>query len=156
MLGLVFIVSRLFFPLYEVDGASMDYTLQDGQRVIGTNQFEVNRFDIVIIDVPELNKYYVKRVIGLPGDKIAYKNDCLYINDKFVPESYLNDKKEEWSLLTRDFLIEKIPEGEYFVLGDNRRNSIDSRQLGTIKEANILSELLAIYWPLNQMTVLSH
>lgn len=155
MFGLGLLLFRFIFPLYEVDGASMDYTLADGQRVIGTKFSEIDHFDIVIVDVPEREKFYVKRVIGLPGDKVEYRDDQLYINDEFVPESFLDEKKAEWQLFTKDFLVEEVPAGEYFVLGDNRRNSTDSRTMGTIKEADILSEVLAVYWPLNNMTVLS-
>lgn len=153
--GLSLLLLRFIFPMYEVDGASMDYTLADGQRVMGTKFSEINRFDIVIVDVPERDKFYVKRMIGLPGDKVEYHDDQLYINDEFVPEAYLDEKKEEWQLFTKDFLVEEVPAGEYFVLGDKRRNSTDSRKMGTIKEADILSEVLAVYWPLNEMTVLS-
>lgn len=153
--SILLLVRLLIFPLYSVDGASMDYTLADGELVLGTNQFEIERFDIVIIDVPELNEYYVKRVIGLPGDKVEYINDELYINHEFIEEPFLAEKKAEWELFTKDFSIEEVPDNEYFVLGDNRRNSTDSRKMGPINETNILSELIAVYWPLNKMQFLN-
>lgn len=106
------------------------------------------------MDVPELDKYYIKRIIGLPGDRIEYKNDELYINNELVTEPYLETKKEEWLQFTEDLIIEKVPDDEYFVLGDNRRNSKDSRDMGTIPKENILSEALLIYWPLNKVNLI--
>lgn len=150
----IILFGRLFFfPTYEIDGASMDYTLADGQKAVGINFFEIDRFDIVIIDIPELNKYYVKRIIGMPGDKVEYKNDMLYINDQYIEEPYLDAKKSEWTLFTTDFLIDEVPDNEYFVLGDNRRNSKDSRNMGTIPKDNILSRLLLIYSPFDEIKI---
>lgn len=152
---IIFIIIRsLIFPFYSIEGASMDYTLEHGEKVIGTNYFEIDRFDIVIMDVPELDKYYIKRIIGIPGDRIEYKNDELYINNELVTEPYLETKKEEWLQFTEDLIIEKVPDDEYFVLGDNRRNSKDSRDMGTIPKENILSEALLIYWPLNKVNLI--
>lgn len=152
----IILMGRLFlFPTYEIDGASMDYTLAHGQKAVGINYFDIERFDIVIIDVPELNKYYVKRIIGMPGDKVEYKNDMLYINDQFIEEPYLDAKKSEWTIFTTDFLIDKVPDNEYFVLGDNRRNSKDSRSMGTISKGNILSKLFSIYYPLDEMKIVN-
>lgn len=152
----IILIGRLFFfPVYEIEGASMDYTLADGQKAGGMNYSDIDRFDIVIIDVPELNKYYVKRVIGMPGDKIEYKDDKLYINDQFIEEPYLDAKKTEWPIFTTDFVIEQVPDNEYFVLGDNRRNSKDSRDMGSIPENQILSELFVIYSPLDEFKILN-
>lgn len=148
----IILIGRLFFfPIYSIEGDSMDYTLAHGQKAVGMNYSDIERFDVVIIDVPELDKYYVKRVIGMPGDKIEYKNDMLYVNDNFIEEPYLDAKKREWTIFTSDFIVEKVPENKYFVLGDNRRNSKDSRSMGAISKGNILSELFLIYSPLDEM-----
>ena len=99
---------------------------------------EPERFDIVVFHAPE-QKDYIKRVIGLPGDKVEYKNDTLYINGKAYSEPYLDEYKDELNggALTDDFTLkditeeETVPEGEIFVMGDNRRFSKDSRHIGT-------------------------
>lgn len=154
-LFLVILSLRFFiFPMYSVEGPSMDYTLAHGEKVIGINYFNIDRFDVVIIDIPEQKKLYVKRIIGLPGDKVEYKNDRLYINDKFIDEPFLKQKKKEWKQFTKDFIVEKIPEDEYFVLGDNRMHSVDSRMIGSIHKDKILSKLYFVYWPLNRLKVI--
>ena len=150
------LIARIFvFPVYSIDGASMDYTLQHNEKVMGIKMFDVERFDIVIVQVPEANKRYVKRVIGLPGDKIEYKNDQLFINGEFIEEAFLSEKKKEWDLFTDDFTVEKVPNGEYFIMGDNRRNSIDSRHIGTVSRNQVISKVILIYWPLDKIKILN-
>lgn len=154
---LVIILLLRFFviDLYNVDGSSMDYTLANDELVMGSRYFKIDRFDVIVYDVPEHKKRYIKRVIGLPGDKIEYKNDQLYINDLAYDEPYLDQKKAEFSTnFTYDFSIERIPEGQYFVLGDNRRNSIDSRRHGPVEESKILSKTFLVYWPLDKLSII--
>ena len=104
-------------------------------------------------------KNYIKRVIGLPGDIIEYKNDELYINNKKYDEPYLDEfkgKLTDGQPLTYDFNLkeltgsEKVPDGELFVLGDNRRISKDSRIIGMIKEKDIMADVKFVFWPLNR------
>ncbi|MGO4939968.1 signal peptidase I [Fundicoccus sp. Sow4_D5] len=159
MFGLILfllIARQFFFANFIVEGASMDYTLQDQNRVVGFQHFNIERFDVVIFNAPNEAKDYVKRVIGVPGDQIKYEGDQLYINNIAYAEPYLELKKEEYiHSFTNDFEVkEVIPEGYYFVLGDNRRNSTDSRELGLIEEADIYAELFFSYWPLDQMRVI--
>ncbi|MGH1649271.1 signal peptidase I [Enterococcus gilvus] len=149
----------VFTPVV-VKGDSMDPTLADGERVIALKNTEIKRFDIVTFPAPDdEGKNYIKRVIGLPGDTIEYKNDQLYINGKKTDEPYLDEYKGELTdsqPLTYDFNLkdlygsEKIPEGELFVLGDNRRISKDSRIIGMIKEKNIMADVKFVFWPLNR------
>ena len=131
----------------------MDPTLADGERVITLKNTEINRFDIITFPAPdEPDKNYIKRVIGLPGDTIAYKDDTLYINGKEVP--YLDEFKEaltDGQPLTGDFsLKEKVPADSYFVLGDNRRNSKDGRVIGFIHKKDILGEVKFVMWPFSR------
>ena len=108
----------------------MSPTLKEHDFVVVENFSTVNRFDIIVFHAPDGNTY-VKRVIGLPGDHIVYKNDSLYINNKLVEETFLKDikKKKNEYVLTSDFdskdLIgtKTIPKDQYFVMGDNRRVS---------------------------------
>ena len=144
ILGAILIGLRHFvFTPVVVKGDSMDPTLIDGERVIALKNTEIKRFDIVTFPAPDdPGKNYIKRVIGLPGDTIEYKNDELYINGKEYEEPYLDEFKgelEDDQPLTSDFTLndlfgaEKVPEGELFVLGDNRRISKDSRIIGRKK-----------------------
>ena len=138
----------------------MDPTLADGERVIALKNTEVKHFDIVTFPAPDdPGKNYIKRVIGLPGDTIEYKSDQLYINGKKVAEPYLDQFKKELTddqPLTYDFNLkdlfgaEKVPAGELFVLGDNRRISKDSRIIGMIKEKNIMADVKFVFWPLDR------
>ncbi|WP_033829240.1 signal peptidase I [Bacillus andreraoultii] len=141
----------LFTPII-VDGESMMPTLEDRDRMI-VNRLsykvgEPKRFDIVVFHATE-EKDYIKRVIGLPGDKIEYKDDTLYINGKKIDEPYLKEYKKELigGTLTDPFTVE-VPKGHVFVMGDNRRYSKDSRHIGPIPIDEILGKANIIYWPL--------
>ena len=113
-----------------VDGASMNPTLEDGEiLILKKYDRSLERFDIVVLDYN--GEKLVKRVIGLPGEKIAYKDNKLYVDGKRVKEPFEHE-------VTDDFeLEEQIPEGYYFVLGDNRINSTDSRMIGAISKEQI-------------------
>ena len=120
-----------------VDGASMDYTLEDGQLVI-VNKIvykttDVDRFDIVVLNNEQDGDKIIKRVIGLPNETIEYNNNNLYVNGKLVEQHYVVKD-------TEDFTV-KTGEGEYFVLGDNRVVSKDSRMLGNFKEEDIVGRV---------------
>lgn len=149
----------LFTPIV-VEGESMMPTLESGERMI-VNRLnykvgDIQRFDIVVFHAPE-KKDYIKRVIGVPGDTLEYKNDQLYINDKKVNETYLQDYKNQivdGGTLTEDFSLldytgkKIIPKGYYFVMGDNRRNSKDSRHIGLVSEEKIVGKASVVFWPI--------
>lgn len=160
LVAILFGLRLYVFTPVVVKGDSMDPTLADGERVIALKNTEVKRFDIVTFPAPDdPGKNYIKRVIGLPGDTIEYKSDQLYVNGKKVAEPYLDEFKKELSdgqPLTYDFNLndlfgtEKVPAGELFVLGDNRRISKDSRIIGMIKEKNIMADVKFVFWPLDR------
>ena len=141
--GLAAIIRFFLFTPIVVDGESMMPTLENGDRMvvnkIGYMVGEPDRYDIVVFHAPE-QKNYIKRVIGLPGDHVEFKNDQLFINGKELPEPYLEQYKSEITegTLTDDFTLEditqmdKIPKGYIFVMGDNRRYSKDSRHIGLV------------------------
>lgn len=161
----VIVVGGIRFFLFEpvlVDGQSMMPTLEDGERIlvnkIGYSLGEPERFDIVVFRASE-EADYVKRIIGVPGDHIAYENDELLINGEAQEEPYLSALQEEQSEgnLTLDFTleellaIEEIPEGYVFVMGDNRENSTDSRIIGLVPVEEIKGSASFVFWPLDEM-----
>ncbi|WCN39348.1 signal peptidase I [Aneurinibacillus uraniidurans] len=124
--------------------------LQDGEKfVVDKNYYQdhpVTRGDVILFKVEDTKKY-VKRVISLPGETIEYKNDILYINNNPIDEPYLAEykleaKQDKTLQITGDFGPYTIPQGEVFVLGDNRRNSLDSRFLGSIKMEHIIGKVV--------------
>lgn len=157
----LFLLRYFVFSPVIVKGHSMDPTLADGERVIALKNVQVKRFDIVTFPAPdEKGKSYIKRVIGLPGETIAYKDDVLYIDDKKVEEPYLDEFKDaltddypftdDFKLADLGYGTEKVPEDSFFVMGDNRRNSKDSRMIGFIKKEDILGDVKFVYWPLDR------
>ncbi|MGP4062236.1 signal peptidase I [Halobacillus sp. H74] len=147
---LAFILRTFFFATSIVEGASMDPTLQNGERVMFNKIIyyidEPDQGDIVIIERPV--KSYVKRIIGQPGDTVEIRNHQLYVNGEKETQSYLTEGAES---ATRDFGPVKVPEGEYFVMGDNRSISKDSRNgLGFVKEEEIIGRTELIIYPFNE------
>ncbi len=155
----------LFAPIV-VDGLSMMPTLKDQDRMIVSKISykigEPRRFDIIVFHAPE-QKDYIKRVIGLPGDTIEYKNDTLYVNGKAYKEPYLDEYKKQVQdgPLTDPFTLEEkigrktVPEGELFVMGDNRRFSKDSRHIGTVPMEKVIGKTSIVYWPLKDAHIVS-
>ncbi|MEY9974846.1 signal peptidase I [Lysinibacillus sp. RC46] len=161
-----FLIKYFLFTPVLVKGVSMEPTLVDHDRVIvnkiGPKFKSIDRFDIVVINNILINneeENIIKRVIGLPGDKIEYKDDQLYINGEKYSEPYLDQYKKvlkDPGSLTYDFTLDQdlgetsVPEGYYFVLGDNRRKSNDSRnpELGFIPKEKIMGTTSIICWPI--------
>lgn len=169
--GAVFAGTRYFVTNDIVAGNSMAPTLQPNQRLISIKHHTPKRFDIIVLTEPvPPHTLFIKRVIGLPGDTIKVANDQLWINGKRQSEPYLNThfaKKElasyqasqQTKTLTNDFSLPtlkvthttKVPANHYFVMGDNRPVSYDSRGFGFVSKAEIESVVLWRYWPVTQM-----
>ncbi|NGP44499.1 signal peptidase I [Bacillaceae bacterium SIJ1] len=148
-----YIIRSFLFSSYVVEGSSMEPTLQDGNLLlinkIGYTIGDIERFDVLVFHYNDKNDY-VKRVIGLPGDHVVYKNDQLLINEKPLPEPYLSELKEQsLGRLTGD-IDQIVPKGSLFVLGDNRRGSSDSRHFGFVPIDHVVGEVSLRFWPLNQ------
>lgn len=116
---------------------------QTGISFVISKYFGIDRFEIVVIDTGE--KDIVKRVIGLPGEKVEYYNEVLYINGEVVEQDFDFVKYG-----TEDFSIE-LGEDEYFVLGDNRVVSRDSRDIGPIKKSQIVSLHVFVITPFDKL-----
>lgn len=156
-LGIAFVVKTFLFSPYIVKGASMEPTLHNQEKIF-VNKFlfsdGFNRGEIVIIEGKE--KHYVKRIIGIPGDKIVMEDDKLYINGDLYKEPYLSENlklaKQMGSRLTGDFGPITVPENQYFVMGDNRLKSMDSRNgLGFIREKSIIAKGEFVLYPLSDI-----
>lgn len=164
-LAVAAIIRYLLFTPIVVDGDSMMPTLENGDRMIvnkiGYKIGNPDRFDIVVFHAPE-QKDYIKRVIGLPGDHVEYKDDQLYINGEPIDEPYLDKYKSEIveGNLTGNFKLEDIdptldviPEGYVFVMGDNRRFSKDSRHIGIVNQKEIVGNTSLIFWPISDIKI---
>ncbi|MDC3417089.1 signal peptidase I [Aquibacillus sp. 3ASR75-54] len=159
---IVLVVRQFLVTPSIVQGKSMEPNLHDGDRIILSKISKVNRFDEIAFRAPDADENYVKRVIGMPGDTIEMKDDTLYINGKAYEEPYLDSFKnqlEDGELLTNNFTLEEItgesvvPSGYYFVLGDNRFISKDSRVFGFISEESIIGDVKMRIWPLQNFGI---
>ncbi|WP_414052716.1 signal peptidase I [Macrococcus animalis] len=161
----VILIRSFFFVPYQVSGDSMAPTFEDKERLIinkiSTWTNGLDRGDVIVFHANE-KKDYIKRLVGLPGDKIEYKEDMLYVNGKAVEENYLKANRELAinDNLTEDFTVSElthsggkneIPDGRYLVLGDNREISLDSTkpELGLIKQDSVVGKVSIRFWPLN-------
>ncbi|KSU64510.1 S26 family signal peptidase [[Bacillus] enclensis] len=162
-LVIVLVVRAFLFTPILVDGASMNTTLHDQDRMIVSKIGEPERFDIVVFHANE-KQDYIKRVIGLPGDKIEYRDDTLYVNGKAYKEPYLDEQKAQIDgELTRSFRLEDtavgqatVPEGHLFVMGDNRRNSTDSRIIGAVPMDQVVGTTNVVFYPLKDMKIIKN
>ena len=141
----VLAIKRFIVSPIRVNGASMFPTLKNGDMMIlnETSYYfkDIKRFDIVVVDTKE--ELIIKRVIGLPGETISYKDNVLYINGKKVKEEYSYGK-------TDDFEPVELKDS-YFVMGDNRKNSLDSRFFGPFKKKSIRGKTNFIIIPFDRM-----
>ena len=143
ILAVVLIRSFLVTPAV-VDGGSMDTTLADGQ-VVFINKLaykigDIERFDIVVLNTEE--DKIIKRVIGLPNETIEYKNNILYINDEAISTNLKFKDTTDFKATTGS--------GEYFVLGDNRPLSKDSRMVGNFTKKDFVGRVNFRIWPFNK------
>lgn len=133
-----------------VDGRSMNPTVNHGDRLMVNKLFfmkkNITRGDIIDFYVPSAKKYYLKRVIGVEGDTVEIIKDRVYLNGEMLEENYVStnvttphNENTKWV----------VPEGHVFVLGDNRSNSRDGRDLGTIPRSDIVGKIVLRYYPFN-------
>ncbi|PWU67764.1 signal peptidase I [Gracilibacillus dipsosauri] len=158
---LAFFFRSYLFASYVVNGKSMEPTLHDGNLLMVNKMIydlkEIERFDVIVFHANK-EEDYVKRVIGIPGDHIAYRDDTLYLNGNPVEEPYLEPFREsEERPLTDEFTLEeltgesKVPPNMLFVLGDNRTKSFDSREIGFIDQSSVVGKVDVLYWPMSDL-----
>ena len=143
---------------FTVSGQSMYPTLHDSDRMFMSKLGDIKRFDIVVLQAPDQDKEYIKRVIGIPGDTIEVKDGKLYINGQVVDQPFINTELlMNKTVYIDDFTLQeltgelKVPEGKYFVMGDNRGVSKDSRMIGFIERSAIEGKAVFTIWPLNRI-----
>lgn len=147
-----------------VEGTSMLPMLHDGERLLvnklvyydieSVSWAHLERGDIVVFWFPrEPNKSYVKRIIGLPGEIVEIRNGKVFINGRELPEPYLSPELNR-SMAT--FPPKRVEEHHFFVMGDNRDNSSDSRYWGTVPEKYIFGRAFFRYWRPEDIGVLTH
>jgi signal peptidase I len=155
---LLYALVNLATARFIVEGVSMEPNFQTGQYLIVSR---VNylfgspaRGDIVVFHYPRNpDEDYIKRLIGLPGDVVEIRDAQVYINGELLDEPYINEacqparcRDERWELAS----------DEYFVMGDNRNHSSDSRVFDAVNERYIVGEALVRYWPLQDIGLLTH
>lgn len=160
---IVIVVVILFVIFYvasitQVVGDSMNPTLKSGEVLVLNKWkyrlFPIERGDIVSLQYAD-TKYLIKRIIGLPGEKVEIKNNQLYINDQKYSENYLPDDLSYDDFSMKALGYEVIPDDMYFVLGDNRENSLDSREIGLVPKNKIDGKISVRIWPLHRIRIVS-
>lgn len=147
----VFVLVEMATPRFLVEGRSMQPNFADGQRLIVSRLSylfgDPERGDIIIFNAPgsdEDDPPLIKRVIGLPGDTITIENQIVYVNGVEINEPYIRESCDEYHCKDNTWVLGT---DEYFMMGDNRNNSRDSRRFDQVKRENIIGEAVARYWP---------
>lgn len=157
----IWVLSLTVFTFFPIRGYGMMPTLAD-KDVVFVNRLEpIKRFSLVLIQQPGKKEKLVRRVIGLPGEEVRYQDDQLFVNNREVTERFIANERQEANdmktLFTQNFTLQqllkepRVPEGKYFVLGDNRPYSTDSRYYGWIDEKEIIGVVKMRVLPLHQM-----
>lgn len=126
-----------------VDGDSMNKTFKNGDILILYKLSKIKRFDVIVLHEEKDNEKIIKRVIGMPGDTVAIKDGEIYINDEKIDDEYAYGMTSDYDRIT-------LKSDEYFILGDNRLISKDSRYFGPIKEKEIKGKVIFRIFPFSK------
>ena len=142
---LVVVLIRTFIitPV-RVDGDSMKNTLKNGDILLLYKLGSINRLDIIVLDEEKDNEKIIKWVIGLPGETVSIKKWKIYINDKVIDDEYAYGETSDYDKVT-------LEDDEYFILGDNRLISKDSRYFGPIKKSEIKGKIVFRLFPFTKI-----
>ncbi|MED0677399.1 MULTISPECIES: signal peptidase I [Aneurinibacillus] len=145
VLAMLLVMVRIFFfAPYVVEGVSMYPTLGDNERIVVNKWIYYVRNprygDVIVLHAND-EEDYIKRIIGVPGDELELKNGVLYRNGKIVDEPYINE------VTLGEFDKIKVPPNSYFVMGDNRNRSMDSREIGFISRSKVVGKAEFIFYP---------
>lgn len=154
---IVTILVDMAFPRSLVDGQSMEPSFSDGQRLIVSRAHylvsDIQRGDVIVFNSVERpdTEMLIKRVIGLPRDIIELRNSLVYVNGQMLPEVYINDcvyscPDETW----------EVPDNSFFVMGDNRDHSSDSRKFDAVPISSIVGRVVFRYWGIPDIGVITH
>ena len=154
----VFALVYIFlFQPHQVDGHSMEPNFHNGEYIltdkVSYRLHAPKRGDVVVFHSPQDERVdFIKRIIGLPSDTVMVKDGYAYVNNVKLPEPYINDPGK---VLPGAFLAEgtpvTVPDGEYFVMGDNRLHSSDSREWGFVTRQEIVGRAFFRYWPISDI-----
>jgi len=162
--GAIFVVIYAFlFRPFQVNGQSMYPNYDNGEYIL-TNLISlrlktIDRGDVVVFESPaNKEKDFIKRVIGIPGDEVMIKAGFVFVNEVKLDESrYLTSGVRTYGgSFMPESKIEIVPEGNYFVLGDNRNASSDSREWGYVTKDKIIGKSFLVYWPLTKFRLVQH
>lgn len=137
----IILIRTFIITPVRVDGTSMNKTLADGDILLLYKLAKIDRFDIVVLDEEYDDEIIIKRIIGLPGETVEIKDGDVYINDILMPDDeYAYGDTSDYDKIT-------LGNDEYFILGDNRLISKDSRYFGAVKKDDIMGEAVFRLWP---------
>ena len=160
IVGLTYLIITFVGQRTRVSGSSMETTLSDGDNLIvdklSYHFKEPKRFDIIVFPYKhEKNTYYIKRIIGLPGETVQVIDGYVYIDGEQLDEHYGNELMENPGIAAEPLMLE---EDQYFVLGDNRNHSSDSRDpsVGVIRRENLLGRAWIRIWPFERFGAIKH
>lgn len=149
--GIFLIVYLLILRPHKIKGASMEPNFPDGEYLltekISYYRSDPKRGDVIVFKPPISEDEFIKRIIGLPGDTIMILNGKIFVNNNELKEDYIKVDSYPGNFLSEGEKYE-VPEGNYFVMGDNRPHSSDSRAWGPITKKVISGKAWVIYWPM--------
>ena len=155
-IGLALVIIVFLYQPVKVEGTSMAPLLSDQERIF-INKFvyrfePIERGDVVVFWYPlDRSKSFIKRVIGLPGETVEIRQGAVYVDGKLMPEPYVPAQYEDLS----DFALVRVPKDSYFVMGDHRISSNDSRVFGPVESRYIYGRAVFAYWPVDHFGSLS-